>query len=90
MTAKVTEYHPEDTSVKYGKSITHFKEISPGDNKNLKWFSDIQKKLNDGFGKIELVNNLIWNYQDKMYVFISYFEIKPQKVNEPASQKHEG
>lgn len=90
MAAKVTEYHPEDTSVQYGKAISHFREISPGDEKNLKWYSNIQRKLNDGFGKIELVNNLVWNYRNKMYVFVSYFEIKPQKANEQASQKHEG
>lgn len=90
MTAKVTEYHPEETSTKYGKARSYFKEITPGDGKALKWFSDIQKTLNDGFGKIELVNNIIWNYQDKMYVFICYFEIKPQKVSERASQKHDG
>ena len=87
MTAKVTEYHPEDTSVKYGKAVTHFREISPGDGKNLKWYGDIQKKLNDSFGKIEIVKNIMWNHKDKIYVFISYYEIKPQKADGRASRK---
>lgn len=86
--AEVTKYTIEDDSDKFDSAKTEFKKISPDDEAALEWYSKLQLFLNREQEKdtIYITQNISWNHDNAMYVFVSYFS-KSEKESEQGSQK---